>query len=61
MALTKDRKNAKLFGVCAGLGNHFGIDPAFVRLGFLLGFLFAGTGVLLYLILAIVLPNDTSA
>ena len=30
---TLDRSNKMLFGVCAGLGRHFGIDPTFVRVG----------------------------
>jgi phage shock protein PspC (stress-responsive transcriptional regulator) len=29
-----DRKDAKLVGVCYTLGSRFGIDPTFVRLGF---------------------------
>jgi phage shock protein C len=29
-----DRKDAKLVGVCSTLGARFGIDPTFVRLGF---------------------------
>ena len=27
-----DRRNAKLLGVCSGLGNKFGIDPTFIRI-----------------------------
>jgi len=30
-----DRKDAKLVGVCSTLGARFGIDPTFVRLGFI--------------------------
>jgi phage shock protein C len=30
---TLDRQNKMLFGVCAGIGRHFGIDPTFVRIG----------------------------
>src|SRR5215216_3347424 len=29
-----NRKDAKLVGVCSTLGERFGIDPTFVRLGF---------------------------
>ncbi len=28
-----NRRDAKLLGVCAGLGNKFGIDPTFIRIG----------------------------
>ena len=29
-----DRKDAKLVGVCSTLGERFGIDPTFLRIGF---------------------------
>ncbi len=29
-----DRHDAKLLGVCSGLGRKFGIDPTFIRIGF---------------------------
>ena len=29
-----DRRDAKLVGVCAKLGEQFGIDPTFLRIGF---------------------------
>lgn len=60
MQLAKDRKNAVLFGVCAGVGRYLGIDPSFMRLLFICGVLFAGTGFLFYLILALIMPNDNS-
>ncbi len=28
-----NRRDAKLLGVCAGLGGKFGIDPTFIRIG----------------------------
>ena len=51
------RKAGKIFGVCAGLGDHFDIDPTIVRIIFLLLFFFAGGGILLYLILTLVMPK----
>ena len=48
----------KIFGVCGGLGNYFDIDPTLVRVGFLVAVFMFGTGVLLYLILAVVVPNQ---
>ncbi len=47
----------KLFGVCGGLGEYFDIDPTFVRVLFLAAFLMFGTGLLLYVVLAIVMPD----
>lgn len=47
----------KLFGVCSGLGDYLNIDPTVMRILFIAGFLFFGTGLLLYLIMAVVMPD----
>lgn len=47
----------KLFGVCSGLANYFDIDPTIMRVLFVIAFLMAGTGVLAYLILAVIMPD----
>jgi len=45
-------------GVCAGLGEYFGIDPTIVRIIFLLMLLPGGVpGPLIYLILWFVMPE----
>jgi phage shock protein C len=46
----------KIAGVCAGLADYFDLDPTIVRVVWLLAVLCAGTGLLLYVILWIVLP-----
>ena len=47
-----------LAGVCAGLGDYFGIDPTIVRIIFLI-LVFAGLGgVLVYIILWIITPEE---
>jgi len=46
----------KIAGVCAGLADYFDLDPTIVRVVWLLAILFAGTGVLAYVVLWIVLP-----
>lgn len=48
-------------GVCAGLGEYFGVDKTWIRVGFIFTVFFAGSGIgfvgpLLYVILWIVLP-----
>ena len=46
-------------GVCGGLAEEFGVPPAVVRLGFVLLTLFSfGTGLLLYIVLWAVMPQD---
>ena len=50
----KDRANAKVFGVCAGIANYTGIDPMVVRLVFVAGTILGfGTFVLIYLAIAL--------
>ncbi len=46
-------------GVCGGIGNYLGVDPTLVRIGFVLLTL-AGVSPLLYVVLWVVLPSDTS-
>lgn len=60
--LTRSTSNRMLAGVCAGLGEYLGIDPTIVRLLTLLAF-FTGFGgiAIVYLIMAIVVPEQTPA
>ena len=44
-------------GVCAGIGNYFNIDPAIIRLAWVL-FGFTGFGIFVYFIAAIVVPEE---
>jgi len=55
------KKEKKIFGVCSGLGEYFDIDPTIIRVLFLASVLLFGTGVLLYIILAIVMPDEPMA
>ena len=41
-AFRLDRGNAKLMGVCAGVGNATGIDPLLIRLALFLSLLILG-------------------
>ncbi len=49
--------DSKIFGVCGGLGEYFDIDPTIIRIIFLIALVTFGTGLLLYLILALVMPK----
>ena len=53
----KRSADKKIFGVCGGLAEYFDIDPTIIRLIFLVALIVFGTGFLLYLILAIVMPK----
>ena len=56
--LYKSRDNKILFGVCGGIGDYFGIDPIIVRLIWLMCFLCLGSGLLIYLIAALIIPKS---
>ncbi|GAB1405019.1 PspC domain-containing protein [Lentimicrobium sp.] len=47
-------------GVAGGIANFFGMDPTIVRLLFVLLVIFGGSGILLYIILWIILPDVPS-
>jgi phage shock protein PspC (stress-responsive transcriptional regulator) len=49
-----------LFGVCNGIAAYMNFDPTFVRLAFVFLTLLWGTGVLVYLVMAIVVPEARS-
>lgn len=55
--LVRPRQGRQIAGVCAGVAQYYGWNVTTIRLLWLLAFLFAGTGGLLYLILWIVMPN----
>ena len=56
--LYRSRNDKKLAGVCAGFAQYFGIDPTLVRLLFVFFVLWAGTGLLAYIICALVIPEE---
>jgi len=55
--LTRTPHDRKIAGVCGGLGEYFDIDPLVFRVIFLFLFLFGGTGLILYLLLWILIPE----
>lgn len=57
--LTRSTNDKWLAGVCSGIANYFGWDPAIVRLVYLLlTFCTAFSGILVYIILWICMPED---
>lgn len=47
----------KLCGVCGGVAEYLGIDSTVIRLLFVIAVLFFGTGVLAYIVAALVIPH----
>ena len=56
--LVRPRQGRRIAGVCLGLARHFGWNVTVLRVVWLLLFLFAGVGGLIYLILWVVMPNE---
>ena len=56
--LYKSVKDRKLTGVCGGIAEYFDIDSSIVRIVWLVLILCAGTGLLAYIICAIVLDDN---
>lgn len=56
--LYKSRASRKIAGVCGGIAEFFQLDPALVRLGFVLLFLLGGGGLLIYIIAAVILDDN---
>jgi len=54
--LYRSRTDARLAGVCGGLGEFLGLDPTVVRLVFVLLAMLGGHGILIYLIMWLVMP-----
>ncbi|UTC67106.1 MULTISPECIES: PspC domain-containing protein [unclassified Treponema] len=57
--LYKSSSNKKILGVCAGLAEYLGVDPVLIRLLWIIFALFVGSGVIVYIIAAIIMPYDT--
>lgn len=54
--LHRSASDRKIFGVCGGLAESFNIDVTLIRIIFALLILGWGTGLLLYIIMAFILP-----
>ena len=56
--LKKSQKNRTICGVCGGLAEYLDLDPTVMRIIWILLAVFGGCGLLLYLIFALVMPNE---
>jgi len=55
--LYRSRLDKKIFGVCGGLAQYFGVSSTMVRFMFVLGTILYGSLFVVYLILAVVMPK----
>ena len=56
--LYRSRDNRMICGVCGGLAEYLNVDPTLVRLATVLIACMAGSGILAYIIAAIIIPDQ---
>lgn len=56
--LYRSQRDKMLCGVCGGIANYFGIDATLVRLGWVLFCAVGGSGILAYIIAAVIIPKN---
>ena len=56
--LYKSKRERVLCGVCGGVGEYFNIDPVIVRILWVLFTFAGGSGLLAYIICALIMSND---
>jgi phage shock protein C len=56
--LYRSRKDRMLGGVCGGMAEYFALDPVLVRVLWII-FGVMGAGILVYLILLLVIPEES--
>lgn len=56
--LYKSKKERMIDGVCGGIAEYLNADPSIIRLVWVLLTLAGGCGIILYIICAIVLPDE---
>lgn len=59
--LYRSRDERMIAGVAGGIAEYLGIDPTLVRLAFVISTLTGGWGLVLYVVLAIVMPLEPAA
>lgn len=57
--LYKSSKDKKISGVCGGLAEYLNIDSTIVRLIWALVCLAYGSGIIAYILCAIIIPDDS--
>lgn len=56
--LYRSREDKIIFGVCGGLSRYFNVDVTLVRLVFVVGVLLKGITLLIYVVLALITPEE---
>lgn len=56
--LYRSSRDKKIMGVCGGIAEYFECDSTLIRLGFVCFTLLAGTGILAYFIMGLIMPKS---
>jgi phage shock protein C len=56
--LYRSRKDRMIGGVCGGLAEYLSMDPTVIRILYILFALTGGSGILVYVILLLVIPEE---
>lgn len=56
--LYKSSTDKKVCGVCGGIANYFDVDPTVIRLIWVIFTLVGGSGLIAYIIVAIIMPDE---
>lgn len=56
--LYKINRGKMVDGVCGGIAEYFGLDPTLVRLAWIIFSAMGGSGILAYILAAVVIPRE---
>lgn len=56
--LKRSRSNRMICGVCGGLGEYLNVDPTVIRILWVFCAFALGSGILAYIIAAIIMPEE---
>ena len=59
--LYRSRSNRQVAGVCGGLAQYFNLDATLIRILFVVLAVLGGSGLVLYVAMWIIVPNEPSA
>jgi phage shock protein PspC (stress-responsive transcriptional regulator) len=56
--LSRPKHNRVIAGVCSGIGEYLGVDPVVIRLLLVVATLMGGSGILIYLVAWVLIPEE---
>lgn len=59
--LYRSRSQRMLAGVCGGLAEYFNVDATLIRVLFLILAVFGGTGLVIYVVMWLIVPDASTA